>query len=99
MHPTRHESNFLKQIYYNIKNTSSFSSLKELTKVAKKLNPKLHRSTIKVWLIKQPTYQQHKPAPNKFKRAKIYVPRAYHTFEIDLADMSRVAKVNDGYKY
>ena len=59
----------------------------------------ISRTKIKEWLMKQDTYTLHKPIRSHFRRNRVIVGGIDHQWQMDLADMQSMQKVNDGYRY
>ena len=89
----------LSSIYYNTKNSASFSSSKNLFEEARKKLPSITLKDVKKWLSGQITYTLHKPVQRNFKRNKIIVKRIDEQWEADLVDMREFSMQNNGYKY
>lgn len=70
--------------YYNLDNPTAYGGVKGYSKT---------------WLAEQPTYTLHKPPRYKFKRNKFFSKGINDFWQADLADMSKLAKYNSGYKY
>ena len=92
-------SRLLSKIYRNVKSSASYSSVNALYKEAKKHEPDIKLSDVKLWLSGQDAYTLHKPARKKFKRNRIYVSTIDSQWEIDLADLSSIKEHNDGYTF
>ena len=92
-------NDLLSSIYYNTKNSASFSSIKNLFKEAKKKNNSITLKDVKDWLSKQITYTLHKPIKKKFQRNKIIVARIDEQWEADLVDMREFANKNKNNNY
>ena len=92
-------NDILSSIYYNTKNSASFSSVKNLFKEAKKKNNSITLNDVKDWLSKQITYTLHKPIKKKFQRNRIIVSRIDEQWEADLVDMREFASKNKNNNY
>ena len=92
-------NDLLSSIYYNTKNSASFSSVKNLFEEAKKKNNSITLKEVKDWLSKQITYTLHKPIKKKFQRNKIIVARIDEQWEADLVDMREFANKNKNNNY
>lgn len=100
MMPRGRLENFLKKIYYDPENGASYSGVKQLRDAA--LNEGFNNvsyGTIKNWLSGQEVYSLYKPSRRKFRRADAPLLEPGYQFEMDLADMSRFTKDNEGYRY
>ncbi len=56
-------------------------------------------SKVKDEFSKQDAYTLHKLVNRKFPRLRVIVNRVDDQWDVDLMDMSRYAKVNDGVRY
>ena len=91
---------FLKRIYYDPKNPASFTGVAALRKAAIEAGyAGASWGKIRKWLSEQETYTLFKTARKKFKQNTVPAVGIDYQFEIDLADMSRYADENKGYKY
>ena len=82
----------LKEIYYDPARVGSFGGVKALSRAA-------DIKDVKEWLSGQETYTLHKPIRRKFKRRKMICVGLDHLWQIDLADLSSLARYNDGFRY
>ena len=89
----------LDSIYYDQKNSGSYSGVQNLYKAAIKKNPKITLDGVKEYLSKQLPYTLHFPRRDRFKRNKISVSKINEQWEADLVDMSMFSKQNNGYNY
>ena len=89
----------LASIYYNPKDPGSFSSVDALHQRAKELGLKLKRKHVAEWLADQDAYTLHRPYRKHYQRNPIVVGAIDKQWQADLADMSSLAKDNDGYRY
>ncbi len=89
----------LSSIYYNTKNSASFSSAKNLFETAKIKLPNLSLEYVKKWLSEQITYTLHKPVKRNFQRNRIIVSRIDQQWEADLVDMREFSLKNNGNNY
>ena len=91
---------YLKKIYCNPKNPSSFEGVDKLYKQAKRDGQfKISKSKIKKWLQNQQSYTLHRHVNRNFRRGKVLVEGIDDQFDADLASMADYEKSNDGYKY
>ena len=91
--------NYIKDLYYNLDNPESYSSIDKIFKAGKKKFPKLRKKAVKLWFQKQPTATLHKPVRYKFSRNKTIVLGLGTQIQMDLCDMRNIAKYNDNYNY
>ncbi len=64
-----------------------------------KLDPTITRDHVKEYLAKQNAYTLHKPYRKRFTRNSIVVGAIDKQWQVDLADMTDLARVNDGFRY
>ena len=89
----------LKKLYFNPDLPSSFSSARILFSAAKKENPSIKFEEVKKWLSKQLTYTLHKPVPKTYSTRPVVVHSIDELWQMDLVDLSKLSKKNDGYKF
>lgn len=51
------------------------------------------------FLFKSPTYTLHKPTRRRFKRNRVIVSGFDSQWQLDLSDLTRLSRHNDGYRY
>ena len=81
----------LRKIYYDPKHSAGFSSITKLS-AASGIKP----SKVKEWLKSQSTYTLHKGARKKYPTRKYIVHNIDEEWQADLADMSLIARENEG---
>ena len=91
--------NLLATLYYDVGGPAGYSGVDNLWKEAQKLNPRIKRNEVKNFLDRQYTYSVHKPAKKNFKRGKLKSFWVDSHWQIDLCDMQKLSRYNDGYKY
>ena len=84
----------LKRIYYDPKNPAAFSSVAKLVKASG-----YSESKVKKWLQAQPTYTLHRQVKKKYPTRKYIVHEIDEQWQADLADVSLIAKENEGYRF
>jgi hypothetical protein len=84
----------LAKIYYDPKHTAGFSSVAKLVRSGKS-----NKKSVEEWLSGPDTYKLQKPVRKRFSRYPYTVTNSNDTWEMDLADLSVLAKYNDKYKY
>jgi len=89
----------LASIFYNPKDPGSFSSAEALFNRAKEEGIKTNRAQVEEFLADQDAYTLHRKLRKKFQRNPIVVGAIDKQWQADLADMSSIAKDNDGYKF
>ena len=97
---SKEEEKYLASIYYNPKHPGSFCGPTKLFNVVKREGKhNLGMSQIKKWLAAQDTYTLHRSARKKIKRNKVIVDGIDDQWDMDLMDMTQLAKENDGVQY
>ena len=91
--------NKLERLYYDTKSTVAYSGINRLYKAAKKVIPGIKLSEVKKWLKTQHTYTLHRPIKRKYQRSRYFVSGIDKLWQVDLADMIMISKLNDGYNY
>ena len=91
--------NYLKNIYFDINSSASFSSVYKLYKEVKIKYPDVTINQVKNWLSKQFPYTLHKPARRIFKRNRYLVSRINEQWQCNLIDFQKFSRQNSGYKY
>lgn len=91
---------YLKKLYYDVKNPGSFSGPDKLYRVAKR-DGKRHISLAKIkqWLSDQDAYSLQKPYRSKFRRRRVIVSAIDSQWDVDLADVSNISKYNDDIRF
>lgn len=89
----------LRKAYYDPGSPACFSGLRPVYIEAKKLYPKLTVDDVRLWLSSQDAYTLHKPVIRRFKHRRTITSGIAEQFQIDLADMSQLARYNNHIKY
>jgi hypothetical protein len=84
----------LGKVYYDPSHAASFGSVAKLVKASKG-----NKINVEEWLSRQDTYTLHKPVRKRFPRNPYIVTNIDDVWEMDLADLTSLAKYNDKYKY
>ena len=92
-------SHILKDLYRNLKMSSSYSGAQNLYREAKKINSDITLKDVKNYLKSEKSYTLHKGTKKRFSRRKIISPGPRIIASADLADMSKLAKYNNGSKF
>ncbi len=90
---------FLDSVYYDISSPACYAGINAVYREAKKRNKRIKLKDVQDYLHRQYTYTLHKPVRRKFTRNKMKAIGVDTNWQADLADMQRLAKYNDGYKY
>jgi hypothetical protein len=89
----------LKRLYNNPNYPSSFAGVDQLWIEAKKELPNIKKKEIKEWLEGSRTYTIHRPRRVNFPRQKT-IPSGYMTdVQVDIADLQKISKENNGINY
>ena len=90
--------NYAQEIYFNPANKGAFYGPKKLQQI---LNERYTVSYHKVknWLQNQDAYSLHQPVQYKIKRDRIVSKGIDDLWDMDLADVSNIAKYNEGNKF
>ena len=86
-------------IYLNPAHPASFGSAENLYHAARAKDPHVTRDIVKEWLSGQDAYTLNKPVSRKFPRSRLISPGLFIQNDIDLADVSNMAKDNDGVRF
>ena len=89
----------LNSIFFDPSHPASFSGPHKLYEAAVKQDSSVTLSAMKSWLSGEERYTFHKPSRKKIKRNRIFVRTRDQQWDVDLMDMTKVAKYNDGYHY
>ena len=89
----------LTRLYYHPKSSAAFGGVQRLFQAAKRKKKSVTFDQVQDWLEGQVTYTLHKPVRHRFKRRRVVVAGIDHQWQADLADLSSLQKMNDGYRY
>ena len=84
----------LKDIYYDPNHPAAFASANKLAEAGK-----VSLKMAKKWLAKQRTYTLHRQARKTYPSRKYYVSNVDEQWQLDLADMIKIKRHNNGYAY
>ena len=84
----------LKSIYYSPEHPGGFASITKLVKASG-----YSRAKVKSWLKAQPTYTLHRQARKRYSTRKYIVHDIDEQWQADLADVSLIARENNGYHF
>ena len=91
---------YLKKIYYDPSNPASFSGPDKLYRFVRKDGKfVLSKYKIRKWLQRQEPYSLQRPLKRSFKRNKVIVKGIDDQWDVDLMDMTKFAKYNNGYNF
>jgi len=89
----------LNSIYYDAKKPGALGGVEALFREAKKTDPVITRDHVTNFLRRQRTYTLHKPYRKKFERNRTLVGSIDKQWQVDLADMTQLARANGGHRY
>lgn len=89
----------LKSIYFNPKNSASFSSQTKLLSAARKIRKDVSLKDVEQFLSNTNTYTSHKKVNRRFPRRKIIVRGINDQWQIDLIDIQALHRENNGTRY
>ena len=88
----------LKKFYLDPKFPGSYSGAYKFYQEVKNIHPKVTLKNVNEFLKSQDAYTLHKRTRKpKFRRTLVFKPR--DLWQIDLLDMQKYSKENDGYRY
>lgn len=85
--------------YYDPYSTVAFSSCDRLYNQIKKKHKSVSRQEISDWMRTQPTYTLHKDRRVRFKRNHYNITNIDDLWEMDLIDVQKISRKNEGHKY
>lgn len=85
--------------FYDLKSASCYGSSYQLYKNAKLAYPQLKLSDVKKWLSSQYAATMHKNVIRNFSHNKTLTKGMGDQYQIDLVDMQKYERYNDGFKY
>ncbi len=89
----------LDSIYYNTASPACYAGIDAVYREAKIDYPKIRRKDVVEYLHRQHSYTIHKPIRRKFRRNKVIAVGIDSHWQIDLCDMQKLSKYNEGYNY
>lgn len=89
----------LSEIYTDLKNPASFSSLERLYREAKNTDPTITRKDVRLWAEEHETYSLHKKNRLHFPRRKTITHSIDDQWQMDILSLIQYSKYNDQYKY
>jgi transposase InsO family protein len=90
------EKKTLGDIYYNLKNPASYSTVEKLYE---SVNRRIPKQKILKWLQGQLSHTLHRQKRINFKRNHYNVYSINELWQADLMDLPSLADHNDGYKF
>ena len=94
-------NNYLARIYYNTSSGGAFSSASKIYHEVKRRGyyKNLGLKRIQNFLNTQQTHLLYKPSRKTFSTPPVITQHPFHSYQMDLADMSRQASSNNSVKY
>ena len=89
----------LEEIYNDASLPGSLSGLQNFYRVLQKIKIKIKRQEVKNWLTTQEVYTRHKPLVKNFQCNQVVTRGIDDLWQIVLADLQKIAKYNDNYRY
>ena len=87
------------QLYYNPKYSTAFSSASKLWQYVRLHNRNITKKQLYEWLSKQDVYISHHPIIHHFARRRVVTRGFNDVWDVDLMDMSNLAKYNHGVHF
>ena len=91
------DEKYLKDLYYNPSRKSAFAGLNKLWRYVRASGRNISRRNLSEWLSKQDVYTSHHPIVRRFSRKKVITRGIDDVWDVDLCDMTKLAKYNDDY--
>lgn len=99
MEPHNYTDKILTQIYYDINKPTIFGSSNNLKKYVTNNNLNITTNEIKKWLQNQDVFTLHKNVKHNIKRNHYNISNIGDLYEIDLIDVVKDKKQNDGFSF
>ena len=93
------DEKYLHQLYYNPKHSAAFSSASKLWQYVRLHGRNITKKQLYEWLSKQDVYTSHHPIIHCFARRRVVTRGLNDVWDVDLMDMSNLAKYNDGVHF
>ena len=93
------DEKYLKQLYYNPKYNTAFSSASKLWHHIRQHGRNISKKQLYKWLSKQDVFTSHHPIIHRFARRRVITRGLNDVWDVDLMDMSNLAKYNDGVHF
>ena len=90
---------YLASIYYDPKNSASYTGPTKLYRVVRAAGKKITLKQIREWLKGQEAYTLHRQARHRFPRNRVIVDGIDEQWDVDLMDMTNLSKYNGGVRY
>ena len=82
------------KVYYDVSHPASYGGVSKLAKYSK-----VSTKDAREWLKSQDAYTLHKPTRSKFRRRRTITKGINDLFQMDLVDVSSLARSNDNFRY
>ena len=89
----------LEKQHYSLDFPSSYASRNTLYQAAREKFPEVKLNQVENWLSKQLAYTLHKPGYKTFQTLPVIVYVIDELWQLDLVDLSKLARENDGHKF
>ena len=96
---SKKKKQILEQYYLDVSKVGSLSGSDNFFHALKIHKIKVSKDQVKKWLATPRTYTIHKPIRKKFTRNKVTSFKIDYIWQIDLIDMIKLGKFNEGIKY
>ena len=93
------DEKYLHQSYYNPKHSTTFSSASKLWQYIKLHGRNITRKQLYEWLSRKDVYTSHYQILHHFARRRVITRGLNDVWDVDLMDMSNLAKYNDGVTF
>ena len=87
------DEKYLRQLYYNPKHSTAFSSTSKLWQYVRLCGKNITKKQLYEWLSKQDVYTSHHPIIHRFARRRVVTRGLNDVWDVDLMDMSNLAKL------
>lgn len=95
----RRRQRLYQRIYYDLDSPGSFSTAKALYPIAKAQDSSVTLKEIEKWLSRQPNYSINKQRKKTFRRRKIITRGMDYLQQMDLLDVTDLARYNGNIRY
>ena len=98
-HIKGNKEELLKKLYCDLKNPAAYARKSKLLQEAKKHDANISIGDVEQWLKSQLAYTLIKPIRLNFKTRPVVVHQIDEQWQINLVDVSKLSKHNDGFKF
>lgn len=97
---SRAQKKYLKEIFSNPKEVGSLGGITPLyNRIKSDGRYQISLQQLKRWLMSQETYTLHNQYKTRFKRNRVIVGELNQQWDLDIADLAKLAKYNKNFKY